>query len=757
MAALIPTVPQPEESAPVIQKGGDDVDGASGKDRELGSSIKVGVKSGEELGQGKDTSLEEVKEGSSEVIKESEELLSLLSTVGGDHDSRSNSGKEENAVKEDRSGKSWASVAAPRSGLQKYVVEVEDINRVETIHVPDSVFENTPPLWEDCIVGKFVSKAPHVAMVHMTVNKIWTIGNKSIKVDVFVVDDTTIKFKIPDASIRARGMWSIKNTPMIVSKWRPIVEEAQPEVKSIPMWVVVRNVPRSMYSWKGLSFLTSPLGEPKQLHSDTLWAKSFDEARVFVEVNLEQNLPEAFSFKSSKGVDIVVYYEFPWLPPRCLACAKWGHVSAECRATPGDKLILRRDSLSNAAGKENGINQSGSKAEAVVVHREEETIPPVLTSPVKTAEHREQEISEDRQEKTVGPSSKKAEEKRSKVSGQRTEVSKTQETEEWEKVKSPAKPRNKAGKDKQLEADEVISPSRFTSLVSENELEEIEEGEIDENTECEADDQLQGKEDGEISHRELGKPPPGGRVLLPRGSKSSHRYLHAASNPTSTQGSGKKKKSKPRWSFMSNYEHHRLGRIWVVWCETVRITPVFKSDQMITVLVKKLGDEDEFLCSFIYGSNFTDDRRVLWEDVRSHYISPIYWNKRWIIMGDYNETLSTEEYSDPSSTETNGMRDFQELVRDGDLNDMGFHGPLFTWSNKREDGLICKNLDRVLVNENWLNDYPNSYCVFESGGCSDNLRWRFYVDGEITKPKRPFKFSNVIASTPRFKAALQEY
>lgn len=46
---------------------------------------------------------------------------------------------------------------------------------------------------------------------------------------------------------------------------------------------------------------------------------------------------------------------------------------------------------------------------------------------------------------------------------------------------------------------------------------------------------------------------------------------------------------------------------------------------------------------------------------------------------------------------------------------MGYHGPLFTWCNKREEGLICKKLDRVLINEVWLHNLK-AYCVFEPGG-----------------------------------------
>lgn len=44
------------------------------------------------------------------------------------------------------------------------------------------------------------------------------------------------------------------------------------------------------------------------------------------------------------------------------------------------------------------------------------------------------------------------------------------------------------------------------------------------------------------------------------------------------------------WSFVNNYEYNRKGRIWVVWSPQVRVTPVFKSDQIITVSVLAEGE-----------------------------------------------------------------------------------------------------------------------------------------------------------------------
>ena len=101
-----------------------------------------------------------------------------------------------------------------------------------------------------------------------------------------------------------------------------------------------------------------------------------------------------------------------------------------------------------------------------------------------------------------------------------------------------------------------------------------------------------------------------------------------------------------------------------------------------------------------------------------------------MICGDFNKILDGSEHSNFDSTQISyaGMRDFQAVIRHCSITDLGYHGPLFTWCNKREEGLVCKKLDRVLVNDSWCNVFPHSYSVFESGGCSDHARGRFNLE-----------------------------
>lgn len=229
---------------------------------------------------------------------------------------------------------SYAAVVNKRPSLKKHDFEVSLEDGIPTIEVPNEVIKGSVPLWEDFLVGRFPSTAPHVAKIHVIVNKIWSLGDKSVKIDVYENSATSVKFRIRDISTRLRvlrrGMWNIAGLPMILAKWSPFPEETQPQITSMPLWVTLKNVPHSMYSWEGLGFLTSPIGNPIRLHPETELCSNFEEAKVFVEVNLQKSLPNSFRFKLNPEEDAIVDFAYPWLPPRCSCCSKWGHLEDIC-------------------------------------------------------------------------------------------------------------------------------------------------------------------------------------------------------------------------------------------------------------------------------------------------------------------------------------------------------------------------------------------------------------------------------------------
>lgn len=208
----------------------------------------------------------------------------------------------------------------------------------------------------------------------------------------------------------------------------------------------------------------------------------------------------------------------------------------------------------------------------------------------------------------------------------------------------------------------------------------------------------------------------------------------------------------PGWSSLTNYDHHRLERIWVVWSDDVEVVPVLISAQMITCWVRYRQTGDTFLASFIYASNFATERKQLWKELELVATMSAGSTDAWIVLGDFNVTLSLTEHSRPVvyASDRSSIRDFQEIVGRCGLSDLTSVGPLFTWSNNQDENPICKKLDRALVNPTWLSSFPHSVAKFEMGGVSDHARICTELRAPVAGNKKPFKFFNHLTSHSSF-------
>jgi len=105
-------------------------------------------------------------------------------------------------------------------------------------------------------------------------------------------------------------------------------------MKSIPLWVTLKNVAPSIFTDKGLEFLSSAVGKPIKLHPETEACVSFEEAQILVQVDLTKLLPKEYyiTCEEEGELDVLVQYFYPWLLPRCGKCQKWGHQTEACLA-----------------------------------------------------------------------------------------------------------------------------------------------------------------------------------------------------------------------------------------------------------------------------------------------------------------------------------------------------------------------------------------------------------------------------------------
>lgn len=212
----------------------------------------------------------------------------------------------------------------------------------------------------------------------------------------------------------------------------------------------------------------------------------------------------------------------------------------------------------------------------------------------------------------------------------------------------------------------------------------------------------------------------------------------------------------PGWNSVGNYEHAKLGRIWVVWDPIVSVSVLHKSDQMITCLIKLPNVESELVVSFVYAVNCIYGRRFLWSDLSQLAANQCVVDKPWLILGDFNQSLDPADASLGSSRITGGMEEFRECLLNANIFDLPYKGHHFTWWNKRDANPIAKKLDRALVNDNWLLSFPFSVSIFGEPEFSDHSPCCVQLGSQNQGKKSPFKFSNFLLHHPNFLGQIAE-
>ncbi|CDY33593.1 BnaC06g29590D [Brassica napus] len=97
------------------------------------------------------------------------------------------------------------------------------------------------------------------------------------------------------------------------------------------------------------------------------------------------------------------------------------------------------------------------------------------------------------------------------------------------------------------------------------------------------------------------------------------------------------------------------------------------------------------------------------------------------------------------------MRDFRECLERSSLADLQFSGHNFTWTNHS----VSKKLDRILCNEDWVEQFSDSIGVFGKPGISDHSPCCIFLDQLKPPQKRSFRFFAHLNDHPEFSALIK--
>ncbi|KAK1441229.1 hypothetical protein QVD17_07072 [Tagetes erecta] len=140
----------------------------------------------------------------------------------------------------------------------------------------------------------------------------------------------------------------------------------------------------------------------------------------------------------------------------------------------------------------------------------------------------------------------------------------------------------------------------------------------------------------------------------------------------------------------------------------------------------------------------------LWKELKKHRL--FVKDRPWVVLGDFNETLSVDDNAVGSSKISTGMREFQECVKSMEMMDIVSSGLRFTWSQKPKRGVgILKKIDRVMGNMEFIDQFRSSHVVFLPSGVSDHTPCLLKIPCNNVRKPKPFKFANFLVNKKGFK------
>lgn len=122
------------------------------------------------------------------------------------------------------------------------------------------------------------------------------------------------------------------------------------------------------------------------------------------------------------------------------------------------------------------------------------------------------------------------------------------------------------------------------------------------------------------------------------------------------------------------------------------------------------------------------------------------------MAGDFNEVLVGEDKFGGRSVNLSRAMKFQEFLNNCRIIDLCFSRPRFTWSNLRPlSQLVQERIDKVFVNAEWYNIYPEASVTDLERAHSDHstIVLKLKHEVEVQFP-RPFRFQPMWLSYPSF-------
>jgi len=167
--------------------------------------------------------------------------------------------------------------------------------------------------------------------------------------------------------------------------------------------------------------------------------------------------------------------------------------------------------------------------------------------------------------------------------------------------------------------------------------------------------------------------------------------------------------------------------------EYISVSLLSQGERYIDVLVVENPDGVPWRATFLYGEPRVDNRRDMWERLRS--LCGVQTGP-WMVIGDFNEAMwQYDHFSETPRTERQ-MMDFQGVLSHCDLHDLGFSGLPWTYNNNQAGNRNVRvRLDRGVANTDWMALYPGASILHLTSSRSDHKALLLSLQPEVQSPQ----------------------
>lgn len=272
------------------------------------------------------------------IAKDSTVILNLRLRGGSKGSTSKSTGSYRDAAKgtENQKGKEHANANTPPG---QYIIDEAPESPSILLDIPEvkGIFTD---LQTNAVICRFNGFWPRSDALYQWIHTTWT---KHCRIHLCSKGFFIVVFRGEEEREKALtdGPWFWGSAGLFVTPWFPEFDPNTMVVSKMPVWVRLHNLPMHFWHFSSLAVIGNNLGRMLKIDTERHLKGIFTFARICVEVDLSQGLPESIilNFNNTQWKQSLDYENTAF---RCRGCQQTGHLYNACKSHNKNKPQQRK-------------------------------------------------------------------------------------------------------------------------------------------------------------------------------------------------------------------------------------------------------------------------------------------------------------------------------------------------------------------------------------------------------------------------------